>query len=357
MIPISKPFIGEEEKKAVLEVLDSGMLVQGPRTAKLEQKFAAVCGVKHAVATSSGTTALHITLLAHGIGPGDEVITTPFTFIASINSILFTGAKPVLVDIEADTYNIDPDLIESAISPRTKAIMPVHLYGYMCDMEAIMDIANRYNLVVIEDAAQAVGADYRGQPAGSFGTGCFSLYATKNVMSGEGGMITTNDEGIAHSCRMIRNHGMQRRYYHDFLGYNFRMTDLHAAIGLVQIDRLEDFTARRRANATFLNANLNSVITPTVKQGYGHVWHQYTIRLNAGRDREKAVEQLNDAGVGTGIFYPISANRQPHLVELGYGEISLPVTERLVNEVISLPVHPQLKQEQLQLIVEEVNKL
>jgi perosamine synthetase len=150
---------------------------------------------------------------------------------------------------------------------------------------------------------------------------------------------------------------MQRRYYHDFLGYNFRMTDLHAAIGLVQIDRLEDFTARRRANATFLNANLNSVITPTVKQGYGHVWHQYTIRLNAGRDREKAVEQLNDAGVGTGIFYPISANRQPHLVELGYGEISLPVTERLVNEVISLPVHPQLKQEQLQLIVEEVNKL
>ncbi len=357
MIPISKPVIGEAEKQAVMEVLDSGMLVQGPRTAKLEEKFAAVCGVKHAIATSSGTTALHIALLAHGIGPGDEVITTPFTFIASVNSIIYTGATPVFVDIEAETFNINPALIEAAITPRTKAILPVHLYGYPCDMDAILELARRHNLVVIEDAAQAIGATYHGQPVGSFGTGCFSLYATKNVMSGEGGMITTNDDALAQRCRMIRSHGMQRRYYHDMLGYNFRMSDLHAAIGVVQIDRLAEFTAQRRANAAYLNAHLTSVVTPTVREGYGHVWHQYTIRVDRGRDRDAAVKQLNDAGVGTGIFYPVPANRQVHLQAMGLGNVTLPVAEQLAREVISLPVHPQLSQADLETIVAEVNKL
>lgn len=357
MIPISKPVIGEAEKQAVMEVLDSGMLVQGPRTAKLEEKFAAVCGVKHAIATSSGTTALHIALLAHGIGPGDEVITTPFTFIASVNSIIYTGATPVFVDIEAETFNINPALIEAAITPRTKAILPVHLYGYPCDMDAILELARRYNLVVIEDAAQAIGATYHGQPVGSFGTGCFSLYATKNVMSGEGGMITTNDDALAQRCRMIRSHGMQRRYYHDILGYNFRMSDLHAAIGVVQIDRLAEFTAQRRANAGYLNAHLTSVVTPTVREGYGHVWHQYTIRVDGGRDRDAAVKRLNDAGVGTGIFYPVPANRQVHLQAMGLGNVTLPVAEQLAREVISLPVHPQLSQADLETIVAEVNKL
>lgn len=357
MIPISKPVIGEAEKQAVMEVLDSGMLVQGPRTAKLEEKFAAVCGVKHAIATSSGTTALHIALLAHGIGPGDEVITTPFTFIASVNSIIYTGATPVFVDIEAETFNINPALIEAAITPRTKAILPVHLYGYPCDMDAILELARRHNLVVIEDAAQAIGATYHGQPVGSFGTGCFSLYATKNVMSGEGGMITTNDDALAQRCRMIRSHGMQRRYYHDMLGYNFRMSDLHAAIGVVQIDRLAEFTARRRANAEYLNAHLTSVVTPTVREGYGHVWHQYTIRVDGGRDRDAAVKQLNDAGVGTGIFYPVPANRQAHLQAMGLGNVRLPVAEQMAREVISLPVHPQLSQADLETIVAEVNQL
>lgn len=357
MIPISKPFIGEAEKQAVLDVLESGMLVQGPRTAALEARFATVCGTRHAVATSSGTTALHIALLAHGIGPGDEVITTPFTFIASVNSIIYVGARPVFVDIAAETFNIDPALIEAAITPRTKAILPVHLYGYPCDMNAILDIARRHSLVVIEDAAQAIGAEYKGRRIGSLGTGCFSLYATKNVMSGEGGMITTDDDALAERCRLLRSHGMQRRYYHDILGYNFRMTDLHAAIGLVQIERLDEFTAQRRANAAYLNAHLKSVITPQVRPGYGHVWHQYTVRVRSGSGRDAAVKRLNDAGVGTGIFYPMPAHKQAHLVALGLDGASLPVAERLAGEVISLPVHPLLSQSDLDTIVTEVNKL
>jgi len=355
MIPISKPFIGKEEKAAVAAVLESGMLAQGPRVAELEQRFAELCQTKHAVATSSGTTALNVALLAHGIGPGDEVITTPFTFIASINSILYVGARAVLVDIEEETFNIDPALIEAAVTPRTKAIMPVHLYGYPCDMDAILDIAGRYGLDIIEDAAQAVGAKYKSQPIGSFGTACFSLYATKNIMSGEGGMITTNDDTVAEQARMIRSHGMKRRYYHDMMGYNFRMSDLHAAIGVVQMDRLEEFSARRCANAAYLSANLNGVTVPTVREGYDHVWHQYTIRVSG--DRDAAVQRLKEAGIGTGVFYPVPAHKQIHLQELGYGEVSLPVAEKLSDEVISLPVHPLLSQADLEKIVYEVNQL
>lgn len=362
MIPVSKPLIGEAEKNAVMEVLDSGMLAQGPRTALFEEKFAATCGTRYAIATSCGTTALHIALLAHNIGKGDEVITTPFTFQASTNSILFTGATPVFVDIEENTFNIDPTLIEKAITPRTKAIMPVHLYGHPCDMDAILDIAKRRNLIVIEDAAQAVGAEFKGKRTGSFGTGCFSLYATKNVMSGEGGMITTDDDDIAQRCKMIRNHGMQKRYYHEMLGFNFRMTDLHAAIGVVQLEKLDEFTAKRQANAAYMNAGIKSVITPKTKEDCKHVWHQYTIRIVGGQaqdgsTRDAAVKQLNDAGVGTGIFYPIPAHKHAYLRAYGVEEVCLPVTDRLVNEVISLPVHPQLSQDDLATIVGEVNKL
>lgn len=356
MIPVSKPFIGEEEKAYVLEVLNSGMLAQGPKVAKLEEKFAQLCGVKHAIATTSGTTALHVSLLAHGIGPGDEVITTPFTFIASANSIIFTGAKPVYVDVDEETFNINPSLIEAAITSKTKAILPVHLFGYVCDMDALQSIADRHNLIIIEDACQAVGASYNGKIAGSFGTGAFSLYATKNVMSGEGGMITTSDDDIAEKCRMIRSHGMKRRYYHDMLGYNFRMSDLHAAIGLAQIDRIEDFTRARNKNAHYLNQNIKSVLTPKVKAGYGHVWHQYTIRVDGGRDRDAAVKQLADGGVGSGVFYPVPAHQQQYMRDL-VGEYHLPIAEKLAKEVISLPVHPQLSQIDLETIVAEVNKL
>ena len=357
MIPISKPFIGEAEKQAVMDVLESGMLVQGPRTAKLEEKWAAVCGTKFAVATSSGTTALHIALLAHGIGPGDEVITSPFTFFASISTILYTGAQPVFVDIELDTFNLDPNQLEAAVTPKTRAILPVHLYGYPCDMAAIMEIARRHDLVVIEDCAQSIGADFQGKMTGSFGTGCFSLYATKNVMSGEGGMITTDREDIAQRARMLRSHGMQRRYYHDLLGYNFRLSDLHAAIGLAQIERLDDFTSARRQNAAYYNASIRSVAIPQVKPGYGHVWHQYTIRVDGERDRDAAVRQLTDAGVGTGVFYPLPAYAQTPVKELGLGEIKLPRTEQVVREVISLPVHPQLSREELEKVAYEVNRL
>lgn len=357
MIPISKPFIGDEEKQAVLDVLESGMLAQGPRVAALEAEWAKVCGTQHAIATTNGTTALHLALLAHGIGTGDEVITSPFTFVASVNSILFTGARPVFVDAEAETFNLNPDLIEAAITPRTRAIMPVHLYGLPCEMDAMRTIAARHNLAIVEDAAQAIGAEYKGKRVGSFGTGCFSLYATKNVMSGEGGMITTDDDAVAETCRLRRAHGMKQRYHHEMLGYNFRMTDLHAAIGLAQLQRLDAFTAKRRANAAYFNAHIESVVTPTVPHGCEHAWHQYTIRINHGRSRDEAVNQLNEMGVGTGIFYPIPAHRQQHIVALGLGDAHMPVAEQLAREVISLPVHPSLTQAELETIVNAVNAL
>lgn len=355
-IPISKPFIGEEEKTAVMQVLDSGMLAMGPRTAQFEEEFAKLCGVKHAIAVSSGTTALHIALLANGIGPGDEVITTPFTFIASVNAILYVGAKPVFVDIEEETFNIDLSQVKKVITPHTKAILPVHLYGHLCNIERLLAVAENHNLKIIEDACQAVMATYKGQPAGTFGTGTFSFYATKNMMSGEGGMITTNDDEVAETCRMIRSHGMKRRYYHEMLGFNFRMMDIQAAIGLEQLNRLQVFNEKRRRNAAYLNAKIESVITPREKPDYHHVWHQYTIRVNHGLDREAVVKQLNEAGIGTGIYYPVPNHKQNYIRKI-VGDISLPITEKMSQEVISLPVHPLVSQEDLEAIVTEVNKL
>jgi perosamine synthetase len=234
--------------------------------------------------------------------------------------------------------------------------MPVHLYGYPCDMEAILSTARRHDLIVIEDAAQAIGARYKGKPAGSFGTGCFSLYATKNVVAGEGGMITTDDEALADRCRLLRSHGQRRRYHYESMGYNFRMTDIHAAIALAQMDQLDEFTAKRRANAAYLSANITSAITPGVREGYEHVYHQYTVRLDGGRDRDAAVQQLRDDGVGTGVFYPVPAHQHDYLSEM-VDEVNLPVTEKLAQEVLSLPVHPGLTQADLETIVRAVNKL
>lgn len=356
MIPISRPLIGDAEKAAVVAVLESGMLAQGVRTAEFEECFAQMCGVKHAVAVSSGTTALQTALLACGVGPGDEVITTPFTFIATVNAILFVGATPVLVDIEPESFNINPDLIEDAITPRTKAILPVHLYGHMADMERIKAIADAHELVIVEDACQAAMAALHGRYAGSYGVGAFSLYGTKNLTCGEGGMITTDDDAIAAQCRMIRNHGMQRRYDHRMFGYNFRLTDIQAAIGLVQLTRLREFTEKRRANAEYLNRHLHTVRTPDVREGYGHVWHQYTVRVNGGLDRDAAVEALSEAGVGTGVYYPTPVHHQPYLQDLFAGQ-SLPVTEQMAREVMSLPVHPGLSQLDLEVIVDAVNSL
>ncbi|UCG22610.1 MAG: DegT/DnrJ/EryC1/StrS aminotransferase family protein, partial [Chloroflexota bacterium] len=353
---IAKPYIGDSEKQAVQDVLDSGMLAQGKRVAAFEKRFAEICDVQWAVATSSGTTALHLALLANGVGPGDEVITSPFTFIASANSILFTGARPVFVDIDEATFNLDMSQVEDAITPRTKAVMPVHLYGQVCDMEELESIAQRHHLAIVEDACQAVGGKHLGRNAGSFGTGCFSLYATKNIMSAEGGMITTDDGDIAERCRLLRNHGMERRYHYEMLGFNFRMTDIQAAIGLAQADRFEAFTERRRSNAKYFNDRIESVVTPQEKAGNWHVWHQYTIRVVDGSDRDKAVEQLNAAGIGTGIFYPIPAHMHDYMRDI-VGDVSFPVSERLAREVISIPVHPQLSRTDLERIVSGVNEL
>ena len=355
-IPISKPYIGDNEKKAVMDVLDSGMLAQGPKTAQFENEFAELCDVKHAIAVSSGTTALHIALLANGIGPGDEVITTPFSFIASVNAILYVGAKPVFVDIDDETFNIDATQVERLITKRTKAILPVHLYGHICDIEHLLEIAEVNKLKIIEDACQAVMASYKGKRAGSFGTGAFSFYATKNMMSGEGGMITTNDDEVAQTSRMIRNHGMKQRYYHELLGYNFRMMDIQAAIGLEQLKRLPSFNIRRRQNASFFNDNINSVETPREKKDYDHIWHQYTVRVNHGRDRDSVVQKLAKGGVGSAVYYPVPIHQQDHVRKL-VGQISLPVAEQMSKEVISLPVHPMLNTEDLETIVREVNNL
>jgi len=355
MISIAKPQIGEEEKKAVMEVLDSGMIAQGPRVKAFEEAFAALCGVRHAVATTSGTTALHVALLAADIGSGDEVITSPFTFIASANSVLYTGARPVFIDIDPITFNLNPALIEAAITSRTKAIMPVHLFGLSCDMDPILTIAKQYGLTVIEDACQSHGARYKGQRVGSFGIGAFSLYPTKNMTSAEGGMITTDDDGIAERCRVIRQHGMRRRYYHDELGFNFRMTDIHAAIGLEQLKKLELTNEQRRANARFLSAYLKGVAIPCAPEGYEHVYHQYTVRIPGDR-RDALRAYLQQNGVGCEVYYPVPVHRQSFYTgELGY-QITLPEAERAALEVLSLPIHPALSIIDLDTIVARVNE-
>lgn len=356
MIPIAQPLIGDEEKQAVLEVLDSGILAQGPRVKAFEAAFADMCGVPHAVATSSGTTALHTALLAHGIGAGDEVITSAFTFIASANSILYVGARPVFLDIDPVTFNLDVALlaIATAVTPRTKAIMPVHLFGLSCDMDAIRTVAQKHNLIVIEDACQSHGAGYNGQRTGSMGSGVFSLYPTKNITSAEGGMITTDDFEFAERCRVIRQHGMKRRYYHDELGFNFRMTDVHAAIGLAQLQKLSRFNAARQANAAFLTQHLEGVIAPTAPDGYEHVYHQYTIRVPDGR-RDALQQFLQTQGISTAVYYPVPIHQQTFYVnELGYN-LSLPETEKAAAEVLSLPVHPALTPGDLDQIVTAVN--
>jgi len=354
MIPISQSLLGEEEKRAVIEVLDSGIIAQGPRVGAFEEAFAEMCEVKYAVATTSGTTALHIALMALGIGEGDEVITTPFTFIATGNSIVYSGARPVFVDIDPDTFNINPALISSAITSKTKAIMPVHLYGLCCDLEPILEIAEMHKLHVIEDACQAPGGSYKGKRAGSFGIGVFSLYQTKNITSGEGGMITTNDAAFAEKCRIARQHGMVKRYIHAEFGFNFRMSDIHAAVGLAQLQKLEAFNEKRRENAQYLSSHLKGVEIPFVPYGYDHVFHQYTIRVDASlRDDLQAYLLAN--GIESDVYYPIPIHNQVfYRQELGY-KVSMPESELAANEVLSLPVHPGLSKGDLEKIANAVN--
>lgn len=370
MIAIAHPLLGAEEETAALQVLASGRLAQGERVATFERRFAELCHVQEAVAVSSGTAALHLALLAHNIGRGDEVITTAFSFSATANTILLVGATPVFVDIDPDTYTLDPVQAETALTRRTKAIMPVHLYGHPCDMNRLQQIAEAYSLTLIEDASQAHAATIDGRPVGSFGTGCFSFYATKNMTTGEGGMITTNDPTIAERVRLLRNHGQEARYYQIALGYNLRMTELQAAIGVAQIEKLEYFTQRRIANARYLTKQLTGIVqTPVVRSGYRHVYHQYTIRIPSKRN--ELMMELRARNVDTTIHYPIPIHQQPFYrrqsllirilspgkraaVKGGNPSAQLPVTESAAQQVLSLPVHPALSQEDLSTIARGV---
>jgi perosamine synthetase len=341
MIPIARPDFGPEETAAVTEVLASGMVAQGRRVAELEKAWAEFVGVKHAIATSNGTVALMSIFAGIGLEPGDEVITVSHTFAATANAILFTGATPVFVDIEPDTYVIDAKKIEAAITPRTRAICPVHLFGLVADMDMISAIADRHGLAVVEDACQAHGALFRGRPAGSFGHGAFSLYATKNMTTAEGGFVTTNNDRLADWLRLYRNQGMRARYQFEMLGYNFRMTDIAGAIGLVQFDKLEKNTARRRQIAAryderFADLPVRLPITP---DGRTHVFHQYTV--DVGEARDAILEELRAEGVGADVYYPLPVHRQAYIMERGL-HADLPVTDGAAAHTLALPMFPGL---------------
>ena len=350
MIPPARPDLGPEEIAAVTEVLNSGMIAGGRRVAELEERWAAFCGVKHAIALSNGTVALMSIFAGLGLGPGDEVITVSHTFNATVSSILYTGAWPVFVDIEPDTYLMDAGRIEAAITPRTRAICPFSLFGIVADMDAIQAIADRHGLKVVEDACQAHGALYRGRRAGSFGYAAFSLYGTKNMTTGEGGFVNTNDDRLADWIRLYRNQGMRERYHHEILGYNFRLTDIAAAIGLVQLDKLERNTLRRQAIARRYDEAFADlpIQLPTWPEGRTHVYHQYTLGVGPGRDR--IVAEMKEAGVICGIYYPIPCHRQAYVMELGI-DGTLPNTDAAAAACMSLPMYPGLTEaEQTQVI-------
>lgn len=354
-IPPAKPIIGDDEREAVDRVLRSGMVAQGPEVAAFEQEFAEhfVPG-RPAVAVNSGTAGLHLGLLAAGVGAGDEVIVPSFTFAATGNSVALTGATPVFVDIEPDTFSLDPDAVAAAITENTKGILPVHLYGHPARMRELEALAAEGGVELYEDAAQAHGASLDGRPVGSFGEfAMFSLYPTKNMTSGEGGMVATATEEIARRVKLLRNQGMERQYENEVVGFNARMTDIHAAIGRVQLTKVDAWTAQRQANAAFLDANLRGVVVPPVADGAVHVYHQYTVRVPEDRDGFVAALKA-EHNVGAGVYYPIPNHRLPSLAPYAPG-LDLPETEKAAREVVSLPVHPSLSEADLERIVNAVN--
>lgn len=357
MINIAKPIITDEEIEAVTEVLKSGMLAQGPKVEEFQNKFAQYSDAKYGIATSSGTTALHTALVAAGVEQGDEVITTPFTFAATSNSILYSNATPVYADIDPKTFNLNPEKIEEKITDKTKAIMPVHLYGQPADMDPILEIAEKHDLKVIEDAAQAHGSTYKGKKIGSIGDlGCFSFYPTKNMTTGEGGMVTTNDEELAEKSSMVRAHGESKRYEQSLLGYNYRMTDIAASIGLVQLKNIDQINKKRNENAEYLSEGLSDVkgiTTPEIADNVTHVFHQYTIRVS--KDRNAFKDFLTQKEIGTGVHYPIVLYKQPYYQNIGLTG-NCPEAELAANQVISLPVHPSLTQEELDTIISAVKE-
>ncbi|MCD4523770.1 DegT/DnrJ/EryC1/StrS aminotransferase family protein [Nocardioides sp. cx-173] len=353
-IPPARPLIGEEERAAVDRVMRSGMLAQGPEVASFEREFAEHFELGRAcVAVNSGTSGLHLGILASGIGPGDEVIVPSFTFAATANSVALTGATPVFADIDPESFCLDPASVRRSISERTKAIMPVHLYGHPADMRSLADIADARGLLIFEDAAQAHGARLNDQPVGSFGQfAMFSLYPTKNMTSGEGGMVSVVDAHTERQVRLLRNQGMERQYENELVGFNNRMTDVHAAIGRVQLTKVNAWNSRRRANAAFFDQHLDGVVTPPRAEGIVHAYHQYTVRVAEDRDGfAKALRE--EFSVGSGMFYPVPNHRLPSF----RSKVELPETERAAAECLSLPVHPSITDADRERIVTAVNTI
>lgn len=360
LIPAAKPIIGDEERAAVDRVLVSGMVAQGPEVAAFEREFAdQLVGGRTCVAVNSGTSGLHLGLLAAGIGQGDEVIVPSFTFAATANAVALTGATPVFADISPDTFNLDPESVRAAVTDRTAAVMPVHLYGHPADMDALGAVTSEAGIQLFEDAAQAHGATFQGRPVGGFGVfGMFSLYPTKNMTSGEGGMVACADEDIARGVRLLRNQGMEKQYANEVIGLNNRMTDIHAAIGRVQLTKVGGWTQKRQANAAWLDEHLGDVVVvPPVREGCTHVYHQYTIRLDgaSGDERDRVVKALREEHkVGCGVYYPTPNHELVSLARFAAG-LELPETARAAAEVISLPVHPSLSQDDLERIATAVH--
>lgn len=355
-IPAARPIIGDDERAAVDRVLRSGMVAQGPEVAAFETEFGqAMVDGRDCVAVNSGTSGLHLGLLAAGVGPGDEVIVPAFTFAATGNAVALTGATPVFADIELETYTLDPASVESKVTDRTKAIMPVHLYGHPARMDELERIAQQHGLMIFEDAAQAHGARWQGRQVGTFGTfGMFSLYPTKNMTSGEGGMVSVDGPEMRRTLHLLRNQGMETQYQNEIIGFNNRMTDIHAAIGRVQLTKVAGWTEQRQRNAARLDAGLRGVTTPVVALGAEHVYHQYTVRLpqELAGERQQILARLKDEfGVGTGVYYPVPTNELPSFRV----QADLPNTAIATATVFSLPVHPSLTDEDLQRIIDAVN--
>ena len=337
---------------AVARVLDSGTFVLGAEVRALEAELAAFLGVRHAIGVASGTDALHLALRACGLGAGDEVITSPFSFIATAEAVVYTGATPVFADIEPDSFNLDPDAVERAITPRTRAILPVHLYGLPARMDALRELAQRHGLRIIEDAAQAIGARYQGRRVGGWGDlGCFSFYPTKNLGAfGDGGLVTTDDDALAASVRALREHGHQGGYRHGLLGFNSRLDELQAAVLRVKLPHLEAWTSARQANARAYGELLRGadVTLPTAPPDREHVFHQYTVRV---KDRDRVRARLGEAGIGSAVYYPVPIHAQPSCSPLAPGA-RLPVAEAASDEVLSLPIHPNLRPDELARVAE-----
>jgi dTDP-4-amino-4,6-dideoxygalactose transaminase len=350
--------IKAEIDAAVFQTLESSQFVLGEEVAAFEREFADYCDARHGIAVNSGTSALHVSLLAAGVGPGDEVITVPFTFIATVAAIGYTGARPVLVDIEPSSFTMDVTQIEGAITSRTRAIVPVHLYGQMADMDAIMAIARRHDVAVIEDACQAHGAEYKGRRAGSIGvSGCFSFYPGKNLGAyGEGGMVVTSNDDHARTMRMLRDWGQSQRYHHTLKGFNYRMDGMQGAILRVKLRHLEEWNETRRARAqlyTQLLAHSTQVTLPIEAGDRRHVYHIYAVR---SRDRDRLQRQLQAEGIQSGIHYPIPVHLQPAHADLGYSEGAFPASEAAAREVLSLPVFPEMNAEDVRNVVAAVRQ-